>query len=64
MSGINNRNVLRFEIENFRLLIIEDLEKIEFRIRYSSLSSRRLPSHVSTEDCPPSLDQCPEYYNL
>ncbi|KAG0577234.1 hypothetical protein KC19_5G141200 [Ceratodon purpureus] len=55
---------LRIEVANFRLLLLEDMAKFETRLRCSRVRNEAVPSYVSTEDCPPDADECPEYYEL
>lgn len=55
---------LWFELANFRYLIAQGIDEIESRVRFSRMKARSMPFYVSIEDCPPSMDDCPEYYDL
>lgn len=50
------------ELANFRVLMTEDMEELEYRVRYTSY--RTLPIYVSASECPPTVEDCPGYYDL
>lgn len=52
------------ELANFRVLVAESMEDIEYRVRYARLGERRLPFYVTVEGCPPDVMDNPEYYGL
>ncbi|KAG0561210.1 hypothetical protein KC19_9G045600 [Ceratodon purpureus] len=55
---------LGLEIAHYKLLVSESMEEIESRIEFAGFQTRRLPSYVSLEGCPPCVDEDPGYYDL
>lgn len=52
------------ELANYRSLIAEDMRDVEARVRFSRLQASGFPFYISIGECPPSVDECPEYYDL
>lgn len=60
----NNTLRLAHEVAHYKILIVEDIEELINRVRFFGLRERSIPFYTITEDSPPDLDLCLEYYRL
>lgn len=55
---------LLYELAHFRIVVSENMERIEDRIRYTRTRAKSVPVYVKLQDCPPYWSDCPDYYEL